>query len=142
MRASQAAELYRRVGRPVPRELEEPGAEKIRNTRRKVVDGISFRSTLEADVYQLLSLWQRAGEITELRCQELFLLQPKQPGLRAITYRADFTYVRRDGRRVVIDAKGYRMEVYRIKRKMFIARYPEIEFQEWTRETLRDMRGR
>ena len=147
MTAREAAALYTRAGHQPPPEIAAPAIEKVRNTKRKVVDGIEFRSTLEANVYQLLKLWEQAGAIEALQVQPIFVLQPKQPGMRAITYRADFSYMRNTAalgfvrcmKRVVIDAKGYRMEVYRIKAKLFRARYPDIQFQEWTRETLKLM---
>ena len=142
MTTKQAAECYARAGLKPPPELASPAeaAEKVKGTRRKIVEGVSFRSTLEANVYQLLKLWGQAGAIEDLQVQPAFILEPRHPhlGTRAITYRADFSYMR-DGKRVVIDAKGYRMEVYRIKAKLFRARYPEVEFQEWDRNTLKLM---
>lgn len=147
MTTKQVAELYARAGHKPPPEIAAPTFEKVHGTRRKIVNGIEFRSTLEANVYQLLKLWEQAGEIEALQVQPLFILQDKAPGMRAITYRADFSYERRVSapgfvklnKRVVIDAKGYRMEVYRIKAKLFRARYPNVEFQEWDRETLKLM---
>ncbi len=142
MTSKQAAELYQRAGRVPPQEIASTAPEKVSNTRRKVVYGIEFRSTLEADAYQLLSTWQSAGQITNLRCQPRYLLQPKMrrdgKAIRCIEYVADFEF-HRDGKTVVIDAKGFRMPVYRIKRKMFLALYPNLIFEEWTRETLREM---
>jgi hypothetical protein len=137
--AREAAALYTRAGRTPPPEIAAPAVEKVRNTKRKVVNGIEFRSTLEANVYQLLRLWEQAGVIQTLQVQPLFILQPKRRPLignamRAITYTADFSYTRK-GRRVVIDAKGYRMEVFRLKAKLFREKYPDVEFQEWDRET-------
>ena len=145
MTTKQAADCYVRAGLKPPPELASPAeaAEKVKGTRRKMVDGVSFRSTLEANVYQLLRLWEQAGVIQALQVQPLFILQPKRRPLignamRAITYTADFSYTRK-GRRVVIDAKGYRMEVYRLKAKLFREKYPDVEFQEWDRETFKLM---
>ena len=142
MTSKEAAQLYQRIGRPVPAQLAAPAFEKVSNTRRKAVDGIVFRSTLEADVYQLLSLWERAGRIGKLVCQPKFLLQAKMrrdgKAIREICYIADFSF-ERDGRLVVVDAKGWRMDVYRIKRKLLLALYPDLTFEEWTRQTLREM---
>src|SRR5580658_9044416 len=76
VKASEAAELYRRAGRVPPPEIPGLCAEKVVNTRRKAVDGIMFRSTLEARCYQLLRLWEQAGEIAGLQMQPLFVLQP------------------------------------------------------------------
>jgi hypothetical protein len=140
MKSSDAAALYRRAGFAPPVEVDEPQWEKVSNTRRKAVDGIVFRSTLEANVYQLLKLWRAAGRISDLKVQPLFVLQPKMrrdgKAIRAITYTADFSFTR-DGKTVVVDAKGFHMEVYRIKRKMFLALFPDIVFEEWDREKLR-----
>lgn len=138
----QAAELYTRAGRTPPPEIATPSFEKVANTRRKTVEGIAFRSTLEADAYQLLSLWQKAGRISNLRCQPRYLLQPKMRRegkmMRCIEYVADFKFLR-DGQTVVVDAKGYRMQVYSIKAKIFKALYPHLKFEEWDRAQLRSM---
>lgn len=88
------------------------------NAQRTEVDGIMFDSKHEADRYRELQLMERAGEIKDLRLQVPFVLIPKQDGERAITYRADFVYLDRKGRKVVEDAKGVRTEVYKLKRKL------------------------
>ena len=64
----------------------------------------------EARRYDHLTLRQQAGEIHDLRLQVDFTLQEAytdQEGrrVRAIRYRADFTYRERDGRLVVEDVK-------------------------------------
>ena len=63
------------------------------------VDGIQFDSKREAARYQELKL-------LEHEC----------------SYIADFCYIR-NGETVVEDAKGYRTEVYRIKKKLMLERY-------------------
>lgn len=150
--AAQARKLCEQAGAPLPDGMSAGNFEKVSNTRRKVLDGIEFRSTLEADVYKLLKAWESIGEIRALECQKVFVLQPKMrrdgKALRAITYVSDFAFERLRSRQpkdnyprlwasVVIDAKGFRMPVYRIKAKIFKALYPEIVFEEWTRETLK-----
>jgi hypothetical protein len=140
MTLKQAEELCARAGAPPPAGSSGELREKVKGTIRKTVDGIEFRSTLEANVYQLLRLWQLAGWISDLRIQPLFVLQ--QPmrrdgkAVRAITYKADFSFLR-DGKRVVIDAKGFQMEVFKIKWKMLKATCPELVCEIWTRETLK-----
>lgn len=140
MTLKEAEELCARAGAPPPAGSSAELREKVKGTIRKTVDGIEFRSTLEANVYQLLRLWHLAGWISDLQIQPLFVLQEgrRHQGkwIRAINYKADFSFLR-DGKRIVIDAKGFHMEVYRIKRKMLLATHPDIEFQEWTRETLK-----
>lgn len=145
MNSRQACELYARAGRTPPPEIAAPSAEYIRNTRRKEIGGIVFRSSLEADAYQLLKVWQAAGVISELELQPKFLLQPKfihaatGEKVRAITYKADFSYRKADGGRVVLEIKGFRTQPYMLRRKMFLAKYQHLIFEEWTRETMRGL---
>lgn len=77
-----------------------------------------------------LRILERAGRITGLREQVEFELIPAQTDARgkvverACRYVADFVYYdTRTGRMVVEDCKGYRTEVYRIKRKLMLYRY-------------------
>lgn len=85
-------------------------------------DGIEFDSAHERDRYAELKLLERAGAISDLKLQPVFELVPaiKENGRvvqRAVTYRADFSYVK-DGRLVVEDAKGVKTDVYKIKKKL------------------------
>lgn len=93
--------------------------------RKTTVDGIVFDSKKEAARYQDLRLLERAGEIQDLRCQVPFELVPAQRDAkgklveRPVKYLADFVY--KDcatGERVVEDVKGYRTDVYKIKRRL------------------------
>lgn len=109
---------------------------KYRNTKI-VIDGIEFDSKKEGYRYKELKLLQRAGLITNLKMQTSFELQPsfKKNGktIRAITYKADFDYMTKDGRHIVEDVKSKATEkdkVYRIKRKMLQYKYKDIEFKE------------
>lgn len=108
-----------------------------------MVDGIQFDSKREAARYQELRLLERAGVISFLQLQAKFQLIPNQyapsdetytkgprkgqrkPGKlleHECSYIADFCYIR-NGETVVEDAKGYRTEVYRIKKKLMLERY-------------------
>lgn len=104
-------------------------AAKYRNTptERVTASGavLRFDSQKEARRYDHLILRQQAGEIRDLRLQVDFTLQEAytdQEGrrVRAIRYRADFTYRERDGRLVVEDVKSKptRTREYLIKRKL------------------------
>lgn len=82
---------------------------------------MSYDSKKEARRHQELLLLQRAGKITNLERQVKFELIPKQDGERACTYVADFVYNLVDtGEKVVEDTKGYKTEVYRIKKKLML----------------------
>lgn len=96
-------------------------------TERKRQDGrsVHFDSQKEACRYDELILKLRAGEIKDLRLQAEFTLQEaftdvEGRRVRAIRYKADFTYRQRDGRLVVEDVKSRptRTKEYMIKRKL------------------------
>lgn len=82
------------------------------------VDGITFQSGREAKEYGRLKLLERRGVISELRLQQPFALVVA--GVKVATYRADFTYFE-GGVFKVVDAKGYRTALYRLKRRLMKA---------------------
>lgn len=84
--------------------------------------GGGFDSKREAKRFGELQLLERIGEITELETQPVYELIPKQDGERRCDYRADFRY-KENGKIVVEDCKGFRTEVYRIKRKLLLFRH-------------------
>ncbi len=66
----------------------------------------------------------KAGVITNLKQQPEFILQRafKYRGktIREIKYRADFSYRYVGGKFVVEEVKGFKTEIYKLKRKMFL----------------------
>ena len=99
--------------------------------KKTFVDGIAFDSRKEASRYKTLKMLERTGQIKELKLQVPFELQPsfKWQGktVRSIKYIADFVYKAKDEngyeRLVVEDTKGFKTDVYEIKRKMFLFKY-------------------
>ena len=87
--------------------------------RVKAPDGQVFDSALEYHRYNLLKLLERGGAISDLKRQVSFELIPKQEGERACSYVADFTYLE-DGKLVVEDCKGFKTDVYKIKKKLML----------------------
>lgn len=104
------------------------------NNKKTEIDGIMFDSKKEARRYGILILLQQAGEISNLQLQPKFNLQPKfrrdGKGIREINYIADFMYEDKNGAIVVEDVKGMKTDVYKIKYKMFIYKYPQYIFKE------------
>lgn len=103
------------------------------NARKTEVDGIKFDSMREADRYLELRMLESAGRIKSLVLQPDFVLQEaftdnQGTRRRAIRYRADFMY-RENGVNVVEDVKGARTQVFNIKMKMFLKRYPQYELR-------------
>ena len=86
------------------------------------IDGIRFASQREGSRYRALKLLERAGEITGLELQPVFVLAPgvlvpgekrRRPPLR---YVADFQYRTTVGDRLVVeDVKGVQTTVFRLK---------------------------
>jgi len=109
---------------------------------KTVVDGIVFDSRKEASRYRELKILESAGSISDLKCQEKFVLIPAQRepdiiGVRGgvkkgkviekeCSYLADFVY-EKDGQTVVEDVKGYKngsaYNTYKIKRKLMLYLY-------------------
>lgn len=89
------------------------------------VDGKIFDSLKEAMRYNELKMLQDHGKIQDLKCQVKFELQPKFKNEitgkteKSITYIADFVYYDNEKYEYVIeDVKGFKTEVYKMKRKM------------------------
>ena len=80
-----------------------------------------------------LKLLEKAWKIKNLREQISFLLQEsfeyQWEKIRAIHYVADFVY-ESNGETIVEDTKGFLTDVYKIKKKMLLKRYPFIFFKE------------
>ena len=93
---------------------------RIKNVKRKVVNGIEFDSTREARRYQDLMLMQQAGEIARLRRQVRYPILIN--GHFICDWLADFTYTQR-GVECVEDSKGWKTDVYKLKKKMVEAYY-------------------
>lgn len=155
MSPGDVAQLYRNQGREVPAEFRVPdmirqcvpqGESAPRREKygriKKTVDGIVFDSTVEAEAWRILKLWEAAGAITELEVQPEFQLEPgfmvDGKKVRAIKYRADFLFVK-DGRKTVVDVKGVRTAAFNIKAKMFKARFPELVFEIWDRARVKEL---
>ena len=105
------------------------------HSKKVIVDGIEFDSKKEAKRYSELKLLERAGNIKELELQKVFELQEgfKKNGktYRKITYKADFYYFdNRAGKYICEDVKGFKTEVYKLKKKMFECKYKDLELRE------------
>lgn len=105
------------------------------NNEKMNYDGKKFDSKKEMQRYMELKLLEKAGLISDLKCQVPFELIPTQrePGKVVhrggvdsgrvleypVKYIADFTY-KQGGKTVVEDTKGVRTPDYIIKRKLML----------------------
>lgn len=99
------------------------------------VDGEKIDSKKEYERYKELKLLENQGIIKDLRRQVRFELQPsyKKNGklVRGIYYIADFVYIDTfKGQKIVEDTKGYRTEIYKLKKKIFEYVYKDLEIKE------------
>lgn len=97
------------------------------NNEKMVVDGIAFDSKREARRYQELKALEKAGQITDLKLQVPYTLIPSQKDengktIRGVKYIADFVY-RQNGEEIVEDCKGFRTDVYKMKKKLMLYKY-------------------
>lgn len=142
MTRKEVASLYATLGKTPPPDIAAPDISKMRNIR-KTIDGIEFDSSLEAEAYRLLKIWERTGAITRLELQPVFQLQARftdgKKVHRAIKYIADFRFTDRDGTERVIDTKGRKTPMFRVKFKIFRKLFPGVIFEEWTRSTLKGL---
>ena len=105
---------------------------KYRN-KKTIIDGIKFDSIAEGRRYKELKLLEEGKYITELKLQPKFELQAKYDNnkgehIRAITYKADFSYIE-NGRLVVEDVKGMETKEFKLKKKLFEYKYKDVDFR-------------
>lgn len=125
------------------------------NNKKTEFNGITFHSKKECDYYKWLLALKEAGDIKDIRLQPEFIVFEGERHIsnskfkdiesklfknkeikgkqQDIKYIADFEITLNNGDKIVVDVKsseGNLTEVYRIKRKLFLKKYPEIEFFE------------
>ena len=115
--------------------LGKPQGSKYHNNK-PTYKGETFDSKKELDYYLILKDRERRGEIKNLARQTVYEIQPSfkdKDGktIRAITYKADFSYYDlTDEQYHIIDVKGSKetvTEVFKLKRKLLAYRGIYIE---------------
>ena len=105
---------------------------KIKNATTKELDGINFKSQLEATIYKTLVSNAITPEYEKRTFEFVPRLRPTVPffnrvkkvfglemkPLHPITYTPDFTF-EYDGMLIVIEAKGFENDVYPVKKNLF-----------------------
>lgn len=104
-------------------------------SKKTIVDGITFDSKREAQRYCELKMLEKAGKIVNLELQFSFQLQPpyRKNGktIRAINYIADFVYQDARSLKIVVeDVKGFKTKEYLLKKKLFEYKYPDLTITE------------
>lgn len=97
---------------------------------KKTVDGVTFDSTMEANYYEYLKKEQAAGNVLRFELQPEYQLLDAYVKygrkIRGIKYIADFLVEYADHSIIVVDVKGRETDDFKLKRKMFDAKYPDL----------------
>ena len=110
------------------------------SAKAKTVFGVTFPSSWEAKCFETLVLMLNAGELKQIATQVEYELQPafRHPEtgrlVRAIRYVADFFVLAHDGYACVIESKGLELPAWRLKEKLFRAKWPNLPLVVWTRK--------
>ena len=108
------------------------GYNKYKN-KKTTIDGFKFDSEMESHYYIYIKHLKEIGEVVDFVLQPTYLLQEgfnlNGKKIRPITYKADFKVIYKDGHEEVIDVKGKLTEEFKIKRKMLLYRYRDINFK-------------
>ena len=104
------------------------------NATSQQYNGRTYHSKKEAAYAQELDLLLKAGEITEIIPQYKVSLDVN--GRHIANYYCDFFVTYKDGSQQLIEVKGFRTEIYRLKRLLleatFLEENPGITFLEIT----------
>ena len=108
------------------------------HNKKVIYNGIKFDSKKEKSRYITLKQLERAGIIKELELQPKFLLLDtiyyKGKTYSKTYYKADFKYFDNEkGKYIVEDVKSpitAKDKVYRLKIKMLLTKYPDVDFVE------------
>ncbi len=99
------------------------------NSRKTVVDGISFDSRAEADYYCQLKILLRAGKIDGFCRQARFVITEGNNGEKGTEYVTDFVVFYPNGTYRIVDVKGVKTEVFKLKIKCLREKYPKIKIE-------------
>lgn len=106
------------------------------HNKKVTIDGITFDSIRESRRYNELMLLLYAKEISNLELQPEFELleaftDAEGKKHRGILYISDFSYMDRQTKRCIVeDCKGMRTQVYLLKKKLFLSKYPHLILRE------------
>lgn len=109
-----------------------PPEAKLKNkyhSRKTVIDGISFDSQAEADYYCQLKLLLRAGKIDGFCRQARFIVTEGKNGEKGTEYVTDFIIFLPNGKYRIVDVKGVKTEVFKLKVKCLREKYPKLKIE-------------
>lgn len=107
--------------------------------KRTEYNGKVYASKFEAGVAEQLDSRMAAGEFTSVEPQfriPLYCYKAGGETLALFAYVCDFRCERPDGTYLLVEAKGFKTDIYKIKRKVlegiWLVDHPEYQFEEIT----------
>lgn len=95
--------------------------------QKTIVDGVEFGSKLEAAVYQILKLREKAGEISDIQLQDTVTLKSKCEacGDGPVRWKVDFSFIKNStGQREYAEAKGVHTSTFRKQLRLWKSNPP------------------
>ncbi len=110
------------------------------HNKKVIIDGFKFDSKLEAQRYTELKLMQKQGLIKDLELQKTYLLIPtfkkNDTTFKRASYIADFVYYDNTlNKTIVEDTKGFKTDLYLLKKKLFEYLYKDLSIREIKRRS-------
>lgn len=97
---------------------------------KPVIDGIKFDSLMEGKYYVYLKDMLRQNQISHLTLQPSYTLQEafskNGKKFRPIVYIADFKFLDKENREIVVDIKGKETVEFKLKQKLFEYKFPDL----------------
>lgn len=109
--------------------LKPPRKKSKYHSRKTPVDGILFDSQAEASYYKTLKLLLRAGKINGFCRQAKFIVTEGKNGEKGTEYVTDFIIFYPDGTYRIVDVKGVKTEVFKLKIKCLREKYPNLKIE-------------
>lgn len=97
------------------------------NAKKVEFDGIVFDSVAERDFYIMLLELKREGKVVSIVTQPKFEIIEAVGNMKAKHYIADFTVTYPNGEIFVFDVKGMATTEAKLKRQLFMLKYPHLE---------------
>lgn len=99
------------------------------NSKKISVDGITFDSQAEANYYCQLKILLKAGEIDGFCRQARFVITEGKNGEKGTEYVTDFIVFLPGGKYRIIDVKGVKTDVFKLKVKCLREKYPKLKIE-------------
>ncbi len=99
------------------------------NSKKISVDGIIFDSQAEANYYCQLKILLKAGEIDGFCRQARFVITEGKNGEKGTEYVTDFIVFLPGGKYRIVDVKGVKTDIFKLKVKCLREKYPKLKIE-------------